>query len=136
MLDSFPCFRPVTITMETDEVTSVCPKTGQPDWYTVRIQYRPLDAAIESKSLKLYLQEFRNRGVFCEALAAEILDEVVNSISPEFCTVTVTQKPRGGVTIVSEIHYDSADAVGVDEDTEAAAAGATPPHNQQHTEDA
>ena len=90
------------VTMTSDEVTAVCPVTGQPDWYLVEIRYEPAGRCIESKSLKLYLQSFRSVGVFCEQFAARIAGDVRDAIAPSFCRVRVTQKPRGGVSIVSE----------------------------------
>ena len=82
----------------TDEVTSVCPITGQPDFNSVEIDYEPAQRCIESKSLKLYLWSFRERGVFAEALAAEIAAEVMRAAAPMRVTVVVTQHARGGIT--------------------------------------
>lgn len=99
-LDVFP--KPAgleTVLMESDEVTSLCPVTGQPDWETVVIEYAPKEACIESKSLKLYLWSFRNEGVFCEALASRIAQDVYAACEPFWCKVTVIQKPRGGIGI-------------------------------------
>jgi 7-cyano-7-deazaguanine reductase len=81
----------------TDEVTSLCPVTGQPDISSVLIDYRPDRSCIESKSLKLYLWSFRDRKVFCEALAVEIADEVMRTAEPHEVTVVVTQHVRGGI---------------------------------------
>ncbi len=89
------------ITMESDEVTSLCPVTGQPDWGTVIIEYAPRDLCIESKSLKLYLWSFREEGIFCEALADRIATDVFAACRPFWCRATVVQKPRGGVKITS-----------------------------------
>lgn len=91
-----------TVLMESDEVTSLCPVTGQPDWETVTIEYAPDKACIESKSLKLYLWSFREDGVFCEALAAQIARDVDEACSPLWVEVTVAQKPRGGVKLVAK----------------------------------
>ena len=82
--------------LESDEVTSLCPVTGQPDWETVRIEFEPGPYCIESKSLKLYLWSFREEGAFCEALAARIAQDVYEACKPAWVKVTVTQKPRGG----------------------------------------
>jgi len=102
-LEVFPTPAHVTrVVLESDEVTSLCPVTGQPDWETVRIEMEPGPYCIESKSLKLYLWSFRQEGVFCEALAAEIARDVVAAASPKWVKVTVTQKPRGGITISSD----------------------------------
>ena len=101
-LDTFPKPDGVDLVrLESDEVTSLCPVTGQPDWETVRIEYAPDGLCIESKSLKLYLWSFRQEGVFCEALAAKIADDVEAACRPLWCRVTVRQKPRGGITITA-----------------------------------
>ncbi|NLZ93309.1 MAG: NADPH-dependent 7-cyano-7-deazaguanine reductase QueF [Firmicutes bacterium] len=105
-LDVFPKPEGVqTVVMESDEVTSVCPITGQPDWETVIIEYEPDQLCIESKSLKLYFWSFRNEGVFCEALAAQIAQDVGEACRPHHCKVTVIQKPRGGITIRATAYY-------------------------------
>ncbi len=90
------------VRLVSEEVTALCPVTSQPDWYGVAITYRGL-RCLESKSVKLYLNGFREVGLFCEALACRIRDDVVNAIGPE-CTVLVEvrQRPRGGVAIVAE----------------------------------
>jgi 7-cyano-7-deazaguanine reductase len=89
------------VTMESDEVTSICPVTGQPDWETVSIEYYPDKLCVESKSLKLYLWSFREDGCFCESLADTIARDFVEACRPFKCTVTVNQKARGGITISS-----------------------------------
>lgn len=89
------------VTMESDEVTSLCPVTGQPDWETVIIEYAPDNYCIESKSLKLYLWSYRNEGVFCEALATQIAQDIYAACKPLWCKVTVIQKPRGGIKITA-----------------------------------
>ena len=90
------------VVLESDEVTSLCPVTGQPDWETVRIEFEPGPYCIESKSLKLYLWSFREEGAFCEALSAQIAADVYEACKPAWVKVTITQKPRGGITITSE----------------------------------
>ena len=90
------------VTLTSDEFTSLCPVTGQPDFCTVTICYRPGKVCIESKSLKLYLWQFREEGVFCEALSSRICADVWNQIAPFAVTVTVEMRPRGGVAIRSE----------------------------------
>mgnify|MGYP002735216705 CR=1 FL=1 len=75
----------------------MCPVTGQPDFSSVEIDYRPRKLCIESKSLKLYLWSFRDRAVFAEALAAEIAAEVQRAAAVEHVRVTVTQNARGGI---------------------------------------
>ena len=88
------------IVMESDEVTALCPVTGQPDQYTITITVTPGKWGLESKTLKLYLQQIRNRGAFCETLAGEIARDIGKVIEAE-TTVTIRQKPRGGVGIVA-----------------------------------
>jgi 7-cyano-7-deazaguanine reductase len=85
------------VRFSTDEVSSLCPVTGQPDISSVTIDYRPAERCIESKSLKLYLWSFRDRPVFCEGLAVEIADEVMRAAGPHEVTVVVTQHVRGGI---------------------------------------
>ena len=93
------------VVMTSDEVTAICPVTGQPDHYTVSIDYVPDRYCIESKSLKLYLWHFRDIGVFCEQLSVDIRDKVRGAISPREVTVTVVQKARGGITIEATSHH-------------------------------
>jgi len=85
------------VRFSTDEVTSVCPVTGQPDFSRVEIDYEPHARCIESKSLKLYLWSFRERAIFAEALAAEIAAEVHRAVEPVRTRVVVTQNVRGGI---------------------------------------
>ena len=88
-----------TVQLTTDEVTSLCPVTGQPDISSVEIEYEPDGQCIESKSLKLYLWSFRDRKVFAEALAAEIAAEVHRATKAPLVRVQVRQRPRGGIVI-------------------------------------
>ena len=89
--------------MTSDELTAMCPVTSQPDLYTATIAYEPLERCLESKSLKLYLMQFRNEGHFCEALAVRIRDDVAEALDvpPERVVVTLIQKARGGITITA-----------------------------------
>jgi 7-cyano-7-deazaguanine reductase len=91
------------VEMTSDELTAVCPITGQPDMYLVTIEYRAQRLCLESKSLKLYLARYRNEGAFCEALAVRIRDDVARALElePEAVTVTLRQKARGGITITA-----------------------------------
>jgi 7-cyano-7-deazaguanine reductase len=102
-IDHLECFdapaHVTTVRFSTDEVMSLCPVTEQPDLSSLVIEYRPDQRCIESKSLKLYLWSFRDRKVFCEALAAEIAAEVVRAADPHDVTVTLRQQPRGGIII-------------------------------------
>ena len=87
------------VRFRSDELSSVCPVTGQPDLASVEIEYVPRARCVESKSLKLYLWGFRDRAVFAEALAVEIATEIHRSAAPQRVTVTLTQRPRGGITV-------------------------------------
>ena len=102
-LESFPNPGVERVEMTSDELTSVCPITGQPDMYVVTIDYAPRELCLESKSLKIYLSRFRNEGVFCEALAVQIRDDVAHALElgRDDVHVTLRQKPRGGITIVA-----------------------------------
>ena len=87
------------VTFRSDELTSVCPVTEQPDLSSVVIEYEPGSFCIESKSLKLFLWSFRDRPIFAEALAAAIAEELRISVKPRWAKVTVTQRPRGGIEV-------------------------------------
>ncbi|HLZ46645.1 MAG TPA: preQ(1) synthase [Gemmatimonadales bacterium] len=100
--EAFPAPNVQLVTMTGTEFTSICPKTGQPDFGTVIIEYVPRELCIESKALKYYLWSYRNEGAFCEALAAQIADDVVYAIKPKSLTVRVTQNVRGGIALVAE----------------------------------
>ena len=103
-VEVFPAPEHVTLVRFTsDELSSVCPVTGQPDVSVVVIEYRPRKSCVESKSLKLYLWKFRYRAVFAEALAAEIADEIMTTVQPEFVRVALTQRPRGGIEVHAEV---------------------------------
>ena len=98
--ECFPAPEHVTmVRFTTDEVSSMCPVTGQPDLSHVVIEYAPDHYCVESKSLKLYLWSFRDRPVFAEALAAEIASEIMGSARPATVRVTLTQRPRGGIEV-------------------------------------
>ena len=97
-LEWFPAPEHCTrVRFSSDELSSVCPITGQPDHSSVVIEYEPGQRCIESKSLKLYLWSFRDRPVFAEALAAEIAAEVKRTVEPRGVKVVVTQHVRGGI---------------------------------------
>ncbi len=101
-LDTFPAPPDVTVVrMVSDEVTALCPVTGQPDWYEVTIAYRPDQSCIESKSLKLYFQTFRAMGIFGEAFAAQVARDVMEACAPHWVRTMIVQKPRGGITITA-----------------------------------
>ena len=90
--------RDYVITINCPEFTSVCPKTGQPDFGEIIIEYCPEAKCIELKSLKFYMQSFRNKGIFYEALTNEILDYLAGACKPRWMKVTSKFTPRGGIT--------------------------------------
>jgi len=91
------------VEMTSDELTAVCPVTGQPDLYIATIEYWPRALCIESKSLKLYLSGYRNDGHFCEALAVKIRDDLAEALElpTDKVRVTLKQKARGGISITA-----------------------------------
>lgn len=90
-----------TVRLFSTEFTSLCPRTGQPDFGSVSIEYTPERLCLESKSLKYYLWSYRNEGEFCEGLAGRIADDIVYAIEPAYLQVEVTQNVRGGIGIVA-----------------------------------
>lgn len=100
--------RDYTIRINIPEFTCLCPKTGQPDFATITIEYVPAVLCVELKALKLYMWSFRDRGAFHEAVTNEILDELVNVLSPRFMRIRAVFNVRGGIytTVVVE-HRDS-----------------------------
>jgi 7-cyano-7-deazaguanine reductase len=90
--------RDYTIEIVCPEFTSVCPKTGQPDFGQLTIQYVPDRRCVELKSLKLYLQQFRNEGIFYEMVTNRILDDLVAVLQPRHITLIAEFSPRGGIT--------------------------------------
>jgi 7-cyano-7-deazaguanine reductase len=102
-LETFPNPGVTSVELTSDELVAVCPITGQPDMYIASIEYTPGDRCLESKSLKLYLSSFRNEGVFCEALAVKIRDDVAQALGldQDGVLVNLTQKARGGITITA-----------------------------------
>lgn len=101
--------RDYVITHVAPEFTSVCPKTGQPDFGTIEIEYVADKHCVELKSLKLYLQGYRNVGVFYEDVVNRILDDLVAALKPRRMTVTGKFTPRGGMhSIVTAEHCGGA----------------------------
>jgi 7-cyano-7-deazaguanine reductase len=85
------------ITTRYPEYTSMCPKTGLPDYGTITIQYKPRKSCIELKSLKMYLLAYRNLGIFYENAVNKVLHDIVDAIDPEWCIVKGEFTPRGGL---------------------------------------
>jgi len=100
--ESFPAPDVQRITLEATEFTALCPRTGQPDFGSVEIEYEPAERCLESKAVKYYLWSFRDQGAFCETLAARIADDVVYAIAPAWVRVRVHQSVRGGIALVAE----------------------------------
>ncbi len=94
----FPYGKNVThVTIESEEYTSICPKTGMPDFGKITVHYLPDKKIVELKSFKLYLHRFRNVGIFQENAINKILDDLVKSCSPRFMVVIGEFKARGGL---------------------------------------
>lgn len=89
------------ITFETHEFCSLCPVTNQPDLYTLKITYVPQDSCVESKSLKLYLTQWRNEGIFGEAVATTLCNELYEALKPLKVEVIATQQVRGGLQMTT-----------------------------------
>ena len=90
--------RDYSITINCPEFTSLCPRTGQPDFGEIIIEYCPDKSCIELKSLKFYMQSYRNKGIFYEALTNQILDDLTGACKPRWMKVTSRFTPRGGIT--------------------------------------
>jgi 7-cyano-7-deazaguanine reductase len=93
------------IHFETDDFTSVCPITGQPDFARIDIDYVPDRLCVESKSLKFYLASYRNERAFNEAVTNRILDDFVRACSPREATVTAQFSARGGIALTVRVEY-------------------------------
>jgi 7-cyano-7-deazaguanine reductase len=108
-LETFPNPRPdrdYEIAIDCPEFTSVCPKTGLPDFGAIRITYVPGPRCVELKSLKYYMIEFRNRGIFYEHVTNEILDTLVSLLDPRRMTVVGDFSVRGGIKTVVTAAYE------------------------------
>jgi 7-cyano-7-deazaguanine reductase len=106
-LETFPNPQPgrdYTIRIKAPEFTCLCPKTGQPDFATLHLEYVPEKLCVELKSLKLYLWSFRDAGAFHERVTNEILDDLAKAIRPRFMRLTAEWYVRGGIytTVVAE----------------------------------
>ena len=93
------------VEFSTEELTALCPVTGQPDFYELKLGYRPGEQLLESKALKLYLWGFRERGIFAEDLAATLLKDLVEACEPAEMTVDLTQQVRGGLKIRTIVRH-------------------------------
>lgn len=109
-LETFPNPAPerdYTIEIVCPEFTSMCPKTGQPDFGTVTFTYVPGATCVELKSLKLYLQRYRNQGIFYEAVTNRLLADFVAACGPKKCTVVSHWTPRGGISSKITCTYEA-----------------------------
>ena len=97
--------RDYVIEIVCPEFTSVCPKTGQPDFGTLTFRYIPGEWCVELKSLKLYLQQFRNEGIFYESVTNKILDDFVGKLNPRQVSLTASFTPRGGISTIVTVEY-------------------------------
>ena len=107
-LETFPNPRPerdYEIAIHCPEFTSLCPKTGLPDFGEIRITYTPDALCVELKSLKFYMNDFRNRGIFYEHVTNQILDDLVAALGPRRMTVIGDFSVRGGIKTVVRAEY-------------------------------
>jgi 7-cyano-7-deazaguanine reductase len=100
--------RDYKIEIVAPEFTSVCPKTGQPDFGTITIVYTPHQACIELKSLKLYLQSYRNQGIYYEHITNTMLDDLVAVGRPRWMKIEAAFNARGGITETVTAQYTAA----------------------------
>jgi 7-cyano-7-deazaguanine reductase len=108
-IETFPSPRPereFEIAINCPEFTSLCPKTGLPDFGEIRIHYVPRDHCIELKSLKYYIADFRSRGIFYESVTNQILDDLVAAVHPRRMTVTGDFTVRGGIKTIVTASFD------------------------------
>ena len=103
-------FRAYEILIDDPEFTSVCPKTGLPDFGVLTIRYMPQEKCLELKSLKEYLFTYRNLGIFQENIANQVLDDVVKATDPVWCEVKGDFRPRGGISTVVVARYPRSEA--------------------------
>jgi len=108
ILRTFPSPKPEAefeVVIETEEMTALCPLTGHPDFYYVKVSYVPDKLCVESKSIKFYFGAFRNYNGFIETIANKILDDLVEVLKPRKASVCIRMKPRGGIPITVVREY-------------------------------
>lgn len=108
ILETFPNRHPgrdYIVMLETDEFTCICPLTGQPDFAQLKIEYIPGEHILESKSFKLYLWSYRNKGEFHEHVANRIIDDLTAVLAPRWCKLTADFAVRGGISISVAVEY-------------------------------
>jgi 7-cyano-7-deazaguanine reductase len=98
--------RDYTIIHTAPEFTSLCPKTGQPDFATITLEYIPDRLCIELKSYKIYLNSFRNDGIFYESVTNRILDDLVSVCKPRYMKIIAEFNTRGGIDSIVEVEYE------------------------------
>ena len=109
ILETFPNPNPerdYNIIHTAPEFTSVCPKTGQPDFATIILEYIPDELCVELKSYKLYLHSFRNDGIYFEAVTNKILDDLVDALKPRYMNIAAEFNTRGGISSIVEVEYE------------------------------
>jgi len=99
--------RDYAVTHIAPEFTSLCPKTGQPDFATITVEYIPDKLCVELKSLKFYLNSYRNDGIFFESVTNQILDDLVSVTKPRYMLITAEFNVRGGISSVIEAEYEN-----------------------------
>jgi len=112
LLETFPNPNPernYTIIHTAPEFTSVCPKTGQPDYATIILEYVPDKICVELKSYKFYLQSYRNDGIYFESVTNRILDDLVAACQPRYMHITAEFNTRGGISSVVETEFQKED---------------------------
>ncbi len=111
---AYPTKRDIEIKIDQPEFTSVCPISGLPDFGSITIRYIPKEKIVELKSLKYYLIQYRNVGVFYEHVVNRILEDLVGALNPKFMEVTGTFTPRGGITTTTRVEYRGDDSLSVE----------------------
>ena len=108
--------REYTVKHIAPEFTSLCPKTGQPDFATITVEYIPDKLCVELKSLKFYLNSYRNDGIFFESVTNKILDDLVEVTKPRWMRITAEFNTRGGISSVIKADYEDKDYWDLDDD--------------------
>lgn len=108
--------RDYTVTHTASEFTSLCPKTGQPDFAKITLEYIPDQLCVELKSYKFYLQSYRNDGIFFESVTNKILDDLVEVTKPRYMKITAEFNTRGGISSVIEAEYENEDYWDLEDD--------------------
>ncbi len=97
--------REYVIDLDIPEFTCICPKTGLPDFAVIKVSYKPSKVCLELKSLKMYLLEYRQLGIFHEHLVNRLMDDFVKACKPRYMKVTVVMNPRGGIGTIVTAEY-------------------------------